>query len=266
MEKKTFGQNRGIWCGKVVEGPVFNHELRDRETQELIEEYYVVQLEVEFENAKKTVTDVSVLPVLITKSKLDALGDVKEGDLLFVRGEYRAYDRRDEENNKKRTITTILSKKVEKVTDYTRTRNKIEFHGILKSKIYKVKFDENGVIEKDEKGKPVPVLDEDGNKIPAVRRNTEGKTVNDFILQVPKQIFENEEVKTIANDYIPMIAYGSAAWQIAQEIDVNTKVMARGYVRRRAKNGFEGEWVYEPVITRITPIKESEEGLEAQTE
>lgn len=265
MEKKTFGQNRGIWCGKVVEGPVFNHELRDRESQELIEEYYVVQLEVEFENAKKTVTDTSVLPVLITKTKLDSLGEVKEGDLLFVKGEYRAYDHRDEENNKKRTITTILSKKIEKVSDFTRTRNKIEFHGVLKSKIYKVKFDENGVIVKDEKNKPVPVVDENGNKIPSVRRNTEGKTVNDFILQVSKQIIdENDEVKTIYTDYIPMIAYGSAAWQIAQEIDVDTKVMARGYVRRRAKNGFEGEWVYEPVITRITPIKETEDVKEEE--
>lgn len=259
MEKKTFGLNRGVWCGKVVKGPEFNHELRDKETNDVIEEYFVVEVEVEFENSKKTVTDVSVLPVLVTKTKMNNLGGIKVGDLLFIKGEYRAYDRRDEQSGRRHTITRILSKKVESVEDYTRTRNKIEFHGVLKSKLYKSKFKEDGTLEKDEKGRPVPVLDDEGNKIPWVRRNTDGLTVNDFVLEVAKEIVdENGEVKTIYTDYIPMIAYGAVAWQIAKEIEVESKVKARGYVRRRPKNGFSGEFVYEPVITRITPVKDEE--------
>jgi hypothetical protein len=260
MEKKVFeSKNRGVWCGKVVKGPEFNHELRDKDSNEVIEQYYVVEIEVEFENTKKTVKDVSVLPVLITKTKIENLGGIKEGDLLFVKGEYRAYDRREEETGKRRTITRILAKKVEKVDGFTRTRNKIEFHGVLKSKLYKAKFKEDGTLEKDEKGRPVPVLDENGNKIPWVRRNTEGLTVNDFVLEVSKEIVdENGEKRTIYKDYIPMIAYGAVAWQIAKEIDIDTKVKARGYVRRRPKNGYEGEYVYEPVITRITPVKDEE--------
>lgn len=256
MENKTFGLNRGIWCGKVVKGTEFNHELRDRETNEVIEQYFVAELEVEFENASKTVKDVSILPVLMTKTKLDSLGGVSEGDLLFVKGEYRAYDRRDEETGKRHTITRILAKKIEKVEGYTRTRNKIEFYGVLKSKLYKAKFNDEGILEKDEKGRPVPVLDENNNKIPWVRRNTDGLTVNDFVLEVAKEIIdENGEVKTIYTDYIPMIAYGAVAWQIAKEIELETKVKSRGYIRRRPKNGYEGEYVYEPVITRITPVK-----------
>ncbi|MGF9890936.1 hypothetical protein ABEX78_19980 [Priestia megaterium] len=267
MEKQTFGLNRGVWCGKVVKGPEFNHDLRNKETDEVIEQYFVVEVEVEFENSKKTVTDTSVLPVLITKTKMDSLGGIQEGDLLFVKGEYRAYDRRDEASGRRHTITRILSKKTEKVEGYTRTRNKIEFHGVLKSKLYKAKFNEDGVLEKDEKGRPVAVLDEEGNKIPWVRRNTEGLTVNDFVLEVAKEIVdENGEVKTVYTDYIPMIAYGAVAWQIAKEIELDTKVKARGYIRRRPKNGFEGEYVYEPVITRITPVKEEDSSVEESTE
>lgn len=259
MDKKTFGLNRGVWCGKVIGNPEFNHELRDKETQEIIEEYFLVDVEVEYENSKQTVKDTSVLPVLITKTKVDALGGINEGDLLFIKGEYRAYDRRDEESGRRQTITRVLAKKCEKVEDFTRTRNKIEFHGVLKNKLYKSKFTEDGILEKDEKGRPVPVLDDDGNKIPWTRRNQDGLTVNDFVLEVAKEVItEDNEIKTIYKDYIPMISYGPVAWQIAKEIEVDTKVKVRGYIRRRPKNGFEGEYVYEPVIVRITPVKDEE--------
>ena len=147
--------------------------------------------------------------------------------------------------------------KVEKVLEYTRTRNKIEFHGVLKSKLYKAKFNEEGVIELDEKGKPVPVLDENGNKISWVRRNTEGLTVNDFVLEVGKKITTEEgQEKVVYTDYIPMLAYGAIAWQVAKDIDLDTPVLAQGYVRCRPKNGFADEVVYEPVITRITPLEQ----------
>lgn len=255
-EKVVFA-NRGVWCGKVVEEPVLDHEIRDKETDELIEQYFEVKLEVEYENPKKTIKNVSTLLVLISKTKIDTLGGVNVGDLLFVKGEYRAYDRRNEETGRRNTITRIQAKKVEKVAEYTRTRNKIEFHGVLKSKLYKAKFNEEGVIELDEKGKPVPVLDEEGNKISWVRRNTEGLTVNDFVLEVGKKITtEDGQEKVIYTDYIPMLAYGAIAWQVAKDIDLDTPVLAQGYVRCRPKNGFADEVVYEPVITRITPLEQ----------
>jgi hypothetical protein len=258
MDKKRKFVNRGVFCGEVQSEPLLDHQIKNNDSGEVIKEYYAVDIEVEFENKNKTVKDVSVLPFLLTKEQMEEMGGVSTGDILFIKGEWRAYDRRLEDG-RRQTVTRVLSRKAEKIEDFTRTRNKVEFEGLLKSKIHKAKFDEDGRLERDEKKRLVLILDEEGKKIPWIRKNPEGHVVNDFVLQVTKEMEKDGEMKVLYEDFIPCIAYGPVAWQIMKEIDIDTPVKARGYVRRRMKKGYEGEYVYEPVITRITPITEDQE-------
>src|SRR5690625_1472593 len=173
---------------------------------------------------------------------LEELGDVKVGDYLFIRGRWRAFSLRDEETGKRYTSPMGTVSKIEKVEEMTRTRNKIELHGYLKSKLYKVKFDDEGNILRDEDGRLVPDLDEDGERIPWTRRNHENLQVNDVVLLVKNEReLEDGEVEVIHRDYIPAIGYGAVARQICDDIDIDQMVKARGYVRKREKNGFPGD-------------------------
>jgi hypothetical protein len=258
MENKNRLVNRGVFCGKVTSDPVLDHQIKN-DTGELIKEYHLVEAEVMFENKTGTVKDTSILPFLVTKEQMDEINGISIGDILFIKGEYRAYDRKLEEG-KRKTVTRVNCKKIEKIEDFTRTRNKIEFEGILKSKLFKVEFNDEGQVVRDEKGKLKPVLDEDGKRISAVRKNADGHTVNDFILQVSKEVEKEDGVmKSVYRDFIPCISYGPVAKQIQNEIEVDVPVKARGYIRRRPKNGYTDEYVYEPVITRITPMIEDKE-------
>lgn len=269
IEKTNHFLNRGVFCGDIVDQPTLDHTITDSKGN-VVKEVYLVNVKVVFENSKKTVRDESELPVLLSEKQISEIGELEKGDIVFIKGEWRAYVRH-QENGSKSTVTRLIARKIEKVEDYTRTRNKIEFEGYLAKKLFKAEFDEEGKLKRDENRRLIPVLDEEGKTIPWVRRNTEGFTVNDIVLRLNKEIKgENGEVKYTYEDYIPAIGYGPVAWQVANEIEIGTPVSARGYLRRRPKNGYEGEYVYEAVITRIKPIvdesKESEKEVKVVPE
>lgn len=266
MEKVEFGFgfNRGVFGGVLSSEPVLDHEIKDRETEEVVKKIYKIEMDVVFENRTKTVRDESTLRFLIPDEQLENLGEVNVGQLLFVKARWRAFSRKGE-NNQNYTYPIGTVTHIEKVEELPRTQNKIELHGYLQSKIYKVKFDEDGKILTDEKGRLVPELDENGERIPWTRRNNEKQQVNDIVLLVKNErILEDGTVKTYYRDYIPAIGYGAVARQICNDIDINQKVKARGYVRQREKNGYPGEFVYEVVVTRITALDEDGEALETK--
>lgn len=247
--------NYGVWCGKVVQEPVFNHEVRNKQTDELIQSYYLLKIEVDYKDHKGLIHDVSELPVQVSKTHLEKAGEVKVGDILFVKGEYRAYDRSNDENASSKIVTRIAANKVEVVEDYISNVNKIEFVGLLNSKLYKSKFTEDGKIELDFKKRPVPVLDEEGNKIPWLKKEN-GHMINDIRIEVSKHSVDyTGTLRKTYTDFIPAIAYDATAIKISRDIKVNTPVKASGYVRRRPKKGVPGEYVFEPVITHIEAIQ-----------
>lgn len=251
MENREKTKNRGIWCGIVASEPELDHQITDKETGEVIRDYYLLSIKVDYSNDKGTINDSSTLPVLVSNQKMERMnGAIKKGTILFVKGEWRAFQK--EEDGRKKTVTRIQANHVEVQEKMMRTRNKIELVGKLATKLYKAKFGEDGKMEYNEKGKPVPVLDEEGKKIPWVRRNPEGFTVNDFHLEVKglRRERTGEVVGIKYKDFIPCIGYGAVAWRVAREIEIDTPVRAVGYIRKRQKNG-KDEFVYEAVITEI---------------
>ena len=243
-------KNRGIWCGKIVSMPVLDHQITDHETNTVVREYYAIEIEVNYSNEKGTIKDTSILPVLVSKNKLDKIdGGLSLGDILFAKGEWRAY--KSKKSKSKKVETRIHAYYIQKQEKVTRNQNKIELFGFLAGKLYKAEFDESGKMKYNYKGKPIHVLDENGNKIPWVRRNPEGFTVNDVYLEVEgyKKDSNGNKTELKYKDFIPCIAFGSVAWKI-KEIEQGSFVQATGYVRKRKKNKREG-YVYEVVITEI---------------
>lgn len=270
MEKRKLGKNRGVWYGKAISEVQFSHEVKDRKTGEIVERFYTFNVETEIKDKIGNVVNVSVLPVTVPESKLqeikpditDVTAKIAVGDLVFLKGSWRAYDYRNPATKRTHLEQNAYIKIIEVHEEYqVRTRNKFEFEGVLVKKLYEFERDEQGVAKKDEKGRLLPKTDEEGNIKYVVRKNKEGKIVNDFIVAINRPN---------GSDYIPCLAYKKLATTIAKEIEVGSEVEGSGYIRSRhyQVNG-EERVAYEAVITQLTakePVEEQDEQETTTTE
>lgn len=253
MTKRKLGRNRGVWCGTVQNEPVFSHEIVDNETDEVIETFYTFEIETEIHNKNNELIDSSTLPIVVSKTKLEELKEeISIGKIVFVKGFWRTYDQKDRTDS--RLKQNVFAKKIELHTEYpVKTRNKFEFEGVLVKKLYKFKRDEDGKPLKDEEGRLIPKLDEEDNIRYTVRRNKEGKLVNDYIVAINRPS---------GSDYIPCLSYVPLGQKIAKEIEIGEEIKGSGYIRGRKYEDRNGimRMAYEVVITRL--YKADEEIIE----
>lgn len=268
MQKRKLGKNHGIWCGRVYTEPEFSHNIKNKETNEVLEEFYKFYIETETEEEHNGLTDHSILPVTVSKSNLDKLGrDLNIGNIVFVKGSWRTYDYKKQERKTSRLEQTAFVKIIEIHEEFVvKTRNKIEIEGVLVGKLYEAVKDEDGSIKKDEFGSPVPVLDENKNKVFTVRPHRDGGTVNDYMVainrpkgRIPLE-FKNDVAlpkKYIQSDYIPCVSYEEMAKKVAYDIDLLSEVKGVGYIRSREYiKGGQKRTALEAVITEIWNKKE----------
>lgn len=266
MKKRTLGKNHGVWSGRVVSPLEFSHEIVNKETEEVIEKFYKLFIEVEIKNKRDELIDSSVLPVTVSSRNIKEVKpeveNVEEalvvGEILFIKGSWRAYDYKDQNTLRSKLEQTAYVKVLEVHDGFqVRTRNKFEFEGTLVKKLYEPERDENGNAKKDEKGRLIPKLDEDGKEIYTVRKNREGKVVNDFIVAINRPN---------GSDYIPCIAYGKLAKYIASNVEKTSEIEGSGYIRtRKFKDGRGNERVaYEAVVSYIKPSEDKIDNEKAE--
>lgn len=249
MENKKLGRNRGIWSGVVVSELTFDHSVKDRVSGEVIESFLVMEVEVTITNKQGDLIDTSVLPCMVAQSAVDKLTRrPRLGDVVFMKGPWRAYDVREADTGRTQLEQNALVKVLEVHDTYpVRTRNKFEFKGVLVKKLYKFMRDAEGVPLKDETGKLLPKLDVEGNMEYTVRRNKEGKRVNDFIVAINR---------TNGSDYVPCIAYSKMAGVVAEDIPIGSEVEGVGYIRARRFEDRHGnkQVAYETVVTALEVV------------
>jgi hypothetical protein len=261
MKKRKLGKNHGVWCGKVATEMEFSHEVKDRNNGEIIDKFFKLYIDVEIRNKNDVLIDLSRLPVTVSQNNLDALDkELEIGDIVFIKGSWRAYDYKNKDTNRNKLDQTSYVKILEVHDDYqVRTRNKFEFEAILVKKLYEFERLEDGTPVKDEKGRLIPKLDEEGKEIYTVRKNKEGKVVNDFIIAINRPN---------GSDYIPCISYGKLAKAIASDIEVGSEVEGSGYIRERRYTDRNGNdrVAYEAVVTSIQPLPVDENEVEIEVE
>ena len=227
MKKRKLGKNHGVWSGSVISALEFSHEVKDRKTNEIVERFYKFYIETEISYEKDgelRVVDKSTLPVTVSETNLrelnpeavEATETLVLGDIVFIKGSWRAYDYKSKDENRTRLDQTAYVKIIEKHSDFqVRTRNKFEFEGVLVKKLYEYEKGEGGRAVRDDKGRLVPKKDEEGNDVFTVRKNREGKIVNDFTIAINRPN---------GSDYIPCIAYGRLAKHIAKNVDRGAEI------------------------------------------
>lgn len=250
MNKKKLGKNHGVWCGTVASELEFSHDIKHRESDEVIEVFYKFYLDVEKRNKKEEIVDRSLLPVTVSQSNINELGrELSIGTIVFIKGSWRAYDYKNKETSKVKLEQTAYVKIMEAHDDFeVKTRNKFDFSGTIVRKLFEFERDGNGKGLKNDKGQLVPKKDELGNIIYAIRKNKEGKIVNDVTVVINRPN---------GSDYIPCIAFDRLAKKIKNEIDINSEVEGSGYIRVREYKNRNGvvEKAYEAVITSIQNIE-----------
>jgi len=252
MKKRKLGRNRGIWCGKIVTNLELNHELQNKEKTHVIERFFKFFIETEVGTKDSENEKASVLPVIISETKLKEFSITpKKGDIVFLKGPWRTYDKEMPHSNRTKLEQYIFVKQIEVHEEFSvKTRNKIEFKGVLVDKIFVKERDENGhMIKKN--GKFVNVLDENEKPIPTTRKK-DGKIINDFTVAVNRPN---------GSDYIPAVASFKLAEFIAYQLEIGAEIECFGYTRSREyelkSNGQVGI-AYEAVINRLNVIEPEE--------
>jgi hypothetical protein len=249
MDKKI-GKNLGVWYGEMVGELEFSHEVKERSSGKIIERFLRCNIRTEILNKRGEMIDSSIIPVTVSENKINELAKRPEaGDILFLKGSWRAYDYKKGAGGKTKLEQTAYAKFIELHTSYQmKVRNKFDFEGVLVRKLYECEREENGKPKKDQQNRLIPRLDENGAVKYTVRKNKEGKVVNDITIAVNRPN---------GSDYLPAIAYKKLAVYISKQVDIYAEVEGSGYIRSRniTKNGIE-EMVYEVVVTQLNIVGE----------
>lgn len=250
MVKKKDGKNQTVWCGEVSTPMVVSHERKNNDKTEVLETFYRFDIKVEVKTNKGKVLDTSTLPMVISERMLETLEKPLEvGDVVFIRGSWRAYTVVDEETERRHVEQVgFVQYLVHSELRDGKSLNRFDFEGYLVNKLYDPVRDAEGNPVRGADGSFEPILDEEGNKKWTVRLNKEKKIVNDYTIAI------NRNNRSF---YIPSLSYYNLAKKVADEIGIGEKVKGSGYIRSREfeKNG-KKQVVYEAVIVSLDVIEE----------
>lgn len=253
MTEKNNGLNSTVWCGEVVEQLSFSHDIKNKETGEVIDTFYRFALRTKVVTNKGKELDDSVLPIIVSEKSLEKLEKQLEvGDVVFIRGSWRAYTVADDKGRKVEQVGFVSTIVHSELKD-GKYLNRFDFQGYLVNKLYVPERDaETGKPLRDaETGQFKPLLDEDENKQWTVRLNREKKVVNDFTIAI------NTNNRSF---YIPSVSYFGLAKRIAEEFPIGSEVKGSGYVRSRTYKDGRGneQQVYEAVVVSLELVPQEE--------
>lgn len=250
MVKKNDGKNQTVWCGEVVKPLTFSHEITSNETKEVIETFYRFEVKLEVKTNKGKLLDTSVLPMVVSNKFIEKLEKPLEvGDVVFIRGSWRAYTVADEETERRHVEQVgFVQYLVHSELRDGKSLNRFDFEGYLVNKLYEPVRDAEGNPVRGEDGAFEPLLNEAGKRQWTVRLNKEKKIVNDYTIAI------NRNNRSF---YIPSLSYYNLAKKVAEEIEVGSKVKGSGYIRSREfdKNGIK-QVVFEAVVVSLDVIEE----------
>jgi len=260
MTEKNNGINNTVWCGEVITPLEFSHEITDKTTNEVLEKFYKFSLKTKVVTNKGKELDDSKLPMVVSEKHLEKLEKQLEvGDVVFIRGSWRAYTI-NEDTNRKVEQVGLVNHIVHSELKDGKYLNRFDFQGYLVDKLYIPERDEatGKPLRDPETRKFLPLLDEEGNKQWTVRLNREKKVVNDYFIAI------NTNNRSF---YIPCVSYFGLAKKVAEEFNLGSELKGSGYVRSRTYSDDAGRerTVYEAVVVSLELVPSSENQPEIVT-
>ena len=197
MSDKIIENNQVTIMGEIVSTFTFSHEVFG-------EGFYMVDVSV-----RRLSNSVDTIPVMISERLIDVEQDYR-GEFLMVSGQFRSYNRHDEQKN--RLVLSVFAREVSFIEE--------ELDGAKTNNI---------------------LLDGYICKLPIYRKTPLGREIADLLLAVNRPYGKS--------DYIPCICWGrnarfASAFEVGEHVQVLGRIQSREYVKKLSETETEKRTAY----------------------
>lgn len=215
MSDKIIENNQVTIMGEVISPFTFSHEVFG-------EGFYMVDVQV-----RRLSNSVDQIPVMISERLLDVTQDYT-GEFLKVSGQFRSYNRHDEQKN--RLVLSVFAREVSFIPE--------ELDGAKTNSI---------------------LLDGYICKLPVYRKTPLGREIADLLLAVNRPYGKS--------DYIPCICWGrnarfASSFEVGEHVQILGRIQSREYVKRLSETDTQKRTAYEVSVSKMECIGESEREME----
>lgn len=210
MLDKVFTNNQVTIAGEVVSEFTFSHEVYG-------EHFYIVNIAVCILS-----NSYDVIPVMVSERLIDVTSDYR-GCVLQVSGQFRSYNRHEE--NRNRLVLSVFAREA-----------------VLASQE-----------DEDEQNPNHIFLDGYVCKHPVYRKTPLGREIADVLLAVNRPYGKS--------DYIPCICWGRNArfadkFEVGSHIQIWGRIQSREYQKKIAEDQYEKRVAYEVSVSKLEYIAE----------
>lgn len=204
MSDKIIENNQVTIMGEIVSEFTFSHEVFG-------EGFYMVDVSV-----RRLSNSVDTIPVMISERLID-VGQDYRGEFLMVNGQFRSYNRHDEQKN--RLVLSVFAREVAFIEE--------ELDGAKTNSI---------------------LLDGYICKLPIYRKTPLGREIADLLLAVNRPYGKS--------DYIPCICWGrnarfASAFEVGEHVQVLGRIQSREYVKKLSETETEKRIAYEVSVSKL---------------
>lgn len=209
MSDKIIENNQVTIMGEIVSTFAFSHEVFG-------EGFYMVDVSV-----RRLSNSVDTIPVMISERLIDVESDYR-GEFLMVNGQFRSYNRHDEQKN--RLVLSVFAREVSFIEE--------ELDGAKTNNI---------------------LLDGYICKLPIYRKTPLGREIADLLLAVNRPYGKS--------DYIPCICWGrnarfASAFEVGEHVQVLGRIQSREYVKKLSETETEKRTAYEVSVSKLECLDE----------
>ena len=209
MSDKIIENNQVTIMGEIVSTFTFSHEVFG-------EGFYMVDVSV-----RRLSNSVDTIPVMISERLIDVECDYR-GEFLMVSGQFRSYNRHDEQKN--RLVLSVFAREVSFIEE--------ELDGAKTNNI---------------------LLDGYICKLPIYRKTPLGREIADLLLAVNRPYGKS--------DYIPCICWGrnarfASAFEVGEHVQVLGRIQSREYVKKLSETETEKRTAYEVSVSKLECLDE----------
>ena len=172
-------------------------------------------------SVRRLSNSVDTIPVMISERLIDVECDYR-GEFLMVSGQFRSYNRHDEQKN--RLVLSVFAREVSFIVE--------ELDGAKTNNI---------------------LLDGYICKLPIYRKTPLGREIADLLLAVNRPYGKS--------DYIPCICWGrnarfASAFEVGEHVQVLGRIQSREYVKKLSETETEKRTAYEVSVSKLECLDE----------
>ena len=208
MADKIFENNQVSIVGTIVSDFRYSHEVYG-------EGFYMVDVSV-----NRLSDFVDIIPVMVSERLVDTTENY-EGQLIYVTGQFRSYNRHEEKKN--RLVLSVFARELEFLEEET--------DDLKSNQIY---------------------LDGFVCKEPVYRKTPLGREIADLLIAVNRSYGKS--------DYIPCICWGrnarfASGFEVGSHVEIWGRIQSREYVKKIGENETEKRVAYEISVSKVERLE-----------